>query len=65
MSILGSSWRAEGFYEDDGYGDYSFVDDPDRIRELHQEGKLLEHDGMSMGEVNKHDPIEIKKGKYK
>jgi hypothetical protein len=60
MSILGSNWLPEGYYEDDGYG-YTFVDDPERIRELHREGKLYEHDGMSINKVNESDIITIKK----
>lgn len=57
MSILGSSWKAEGYYEDDGYGDMTFIDDPERIRELHEKGELFEHDGISMGKVNESDTI--------
>jgi len=64
MSILGSGWLPEGYYEFDGY-DYTFVDDPKKIRELHREGKLYEHDGMSIGKVNDNDEVRISHGKYK
>lgn len=63
MSILGSSWREAGYYEDDGY-EYTKVDDPQKIRELKGEGRLYIHDGMSMSKVNKCDIITIKHGKY-
>ena len=64
MSILGSSWMPEGYYEDCGYGDYYIVDDPHKIRELHSEGKLYEHDGISMSKVSKTESIKVKKRKY-
>ena len=50
MSLLFRNWLDEGYYEDDGYG-YTFIDDPKRIRELHKEGKLYEHDGMGISKV--------------
>ena len=61
MSILGSSWLPEGYYEDNGYG-YTFVDDPERIRELKKEGKLYEHDGMSINKVSDDHVINLKNG---
>jgi hypothetical protein len=64
MSILGSNWLPEGYYEDDGYG-YTKVEDPERIRELQREGKLFEHDGMGMGRVENNDELSITHGKYK
>jgi len=64
MSILGSSWKAEGYYEDDGYGDMMFVDDPERIKELHKNGELYEHDGFGMSKVDNNQEINLNR-KYK
>jgi len=65
MSMFGGGWLEEGFYSYEEYDGYTRVDDPDKIRELHQEGNLFEHDGMGMGKVETHDIIDLKRRKYK
>lgn len=45
MSILGSSYIAEGYYEDDGMGGLTPVTDLTEITKKRKEGTLYYHDG--------------------
>ena len=62
MSILGSGYIAEGYYEEDGYG-YTIVDNIDEILKLKNEGKLYRADGMGVSKVDCDERI-ISTSKY-
>ena len=64
MSLLFRNWLEEGYYEEDGMGELTKVEDPAKIHELLKEGRLYEHDGMGMTKVNENDIITLKHGKY-
>lgn len=48
MSILGSSYMVEGYYEDDGIGGLTIVTDLTEIIKKRKEGTLYYHDGYSL-----------------
>ena len=62
MSILGSSYMAEGYYVDDGMGGLTIVTDLIEINKKRKEGTLYYHDGYSL---NKEIDVFIKKFKNK
>jgi hypothetical protein len=65
MGLLFAHWLEEGFYEDDGYGDLTRIDDPEEILEAHKQGRLYENDGFSTTKVNEDEDIsygELHKG---
>ncbi len=59
MSMFFRHWLDEGFYEEDGSGDMTRLEDPDSILEAQRAGKLREHDGTGFSEIGKHDNIDI------
>ena len=62
MTMFFRNWLEEGFYEEDGYGDLTRIDDNDYIKiiEAHKEGRLYENDGMATTKVNENDDINLK-----
>jgi hypothetical protein len=58
MGMLFRNWLEEGFYEEDEMGDLTKIDDPRRIREAANSGKLYHHDGMGMSKSDNPDDIQ-------
>jgi hypothetical protein len=57
MGILFRNWLEEGFYEEDGWGDLTKIDEPRRIREAANSGTLYHHDGMGMSKTDSPEEI--------
>ncbi len=53
MSIFGRNWLEEGFYEDDGYGDLTRIDESNinMFSKKHRKD-LYYHDGYSITKLN-------------
>jgi len=65
MGLLFRNWLEEGFYEEDGLGDMSKIEDISEILEAHKKGKLYRHDGMGLSLVRDNEEIKthLKDGK--
>lgn len=59
MGMLFRNWLDEGFYEDDGYGDLTKLEDPIEIYRAKKSGSLYHHDGMGVSKVDKYDEIDL------
>lgn len=55
MGLLFNNWLEEGYYEDDGFGDLTRIEDPQEIREAQKQGRLYENDGMATTKVGDED----------
>lgn len=65
MGLLFRNWLDEGYYEEDGMGDLTRIEDPDDILRAQKEGTLYENDGMGTTKVPKDANIDLSHGKYK
>lgn len=57
MSILGSSWLEEGYYEQDSYGDKTRLTTKEEIKNAFMEGKLYHHDGYGLTKIEDIDQL--------
>ena len=51
MSLLFRNWLEEGYYEEDGWGDLTRLEDPADILRAKKAGTLYENDGMATTKV--------------
>ena len=51
MSLLFRNWLEEGYYEEDGWGDLTRLEDPADILRARNAGTLYENDGMATTKV--------------
>lgn len=59
MSMLFRNWLDEGYYEEDGMGSLTRLEDPADIRAAQQAGTLYENDGMATTKVDENQDIDI------
>lgn len=57
MGMLFRNWLEEGYYEEDGYGDLTKIDDPNEITTAKKNNRLYHHDGYGMSKVDKYDDL--------
>ena len=60
MSMLFRNWLDEGFYEEDGYGCLTKIEDPHLILQAQQNGNLYENDGLATTKVHTEQEINLK-----
>lgn len=59
MGLFNRHWLDEGYYEDDGYGDFTKIDESDiNMLSGKYRNDLYYHDGYSLNKVNNIDKDE-------
>jgi hypothetical protein len=61
MTLLFRNWLEEGYYEEDGLGDLTKIEESKDIYEAFNNGTLYEHDGLAMTKFMIKIQLKIKK----
>lgn len=59
MGLLFRNWLDEGYYEEDGMGDLTRIEDPKEILEAQKQGRLYQNDGMATTKVSEDENISV------
>jgi hypothetical protein len=60
MGLLFRNWLDEGYYEEDGMGDLTRIEDPADILRAQKEGTLYHNDGMATTQVYEDEKLDLK-----